>query len=270
MEKILGGKRMKTQYKLASVALLGALGVGLAVASETKATSSATGAGKIEFTQKVPGLTSGDTMLPPDTTEPMIKPTTDIIPGTDKVQFEFISSLDFDTNDIVSTASDKSFDVKVYQAPKADGSGQFTMPHFVRFRDLRADAATKNNYNIKAKMSQDFTQTGGATLKGTLTYNNVRLTSSNNAPSLPESSNAANTLLTTFNLPSTGAEVTVLTQAQDGKGYGEHELMFGSYADVNGTANGKYTGVQLTVPGDTVIREGAYNAVITWTIEETA
>lgn len=264
---------MKTQYKLASVALLGALGVGLAVASETKATSSATGAGKIEFTQKVPGLTSGDTMLPPDTTEPMLKPTTDIIPGTEKVQFEFISSLDFDTNDIVSTASDKSFDVKVYQAPKADGSGQFTMPHFVRFRDLRADAGTNNNYNIKAKITQDFTQTSGGNtfkLNGTLAYSKVRLTSSNNAPSLPEIPNAANTLKNAFNLLPDGTEETVLTQAQTGKGYGQHELMFGDYADVNGTTNGKYTGVQLKVPGSTVIREGAYNAVITWTIEETA
>lgn len=259
---------MKATYKLTSAILLGALGVGVAVASETKADDSQTGAGKVEFTQSIDE--SDGITLPPDTLEPEISLTEDdVIPGTDPFQLKVITSLDFKTHNIVATdTTEKTYPVNVYTAAKADGTGDFDMPHFVRFRDYRAEDGQENFYKVTAKMTKDFTN-GSSVLNGTLNYKNVSLTSKTNEATMPEKDHADVTVKDNFSLNATNADAEeVLVQKQAGKGFGLFELMFGTYDHVNAATDGTYDDIELVVPGSTLIKTGTYNAEITWTLED--
>lgn len=255
---------MKKSYKIASAAMLAAMGVGLAVASETKATT-ATGSGKIQFTDGT--LTETTDIPPPDTTDPTLRPTTGIVPGTEKLQFTYISPFDFKTHDLVGTApgTPKTYDVDVFEQPTTSG-GTFKMPHFVRFRDVRNNV-TNNWQSIQAAMTTQFTLNNPAnpvTLDADLEFSGVYVGSAFHQATKP--TDAATKAA--FTLDAIGTVEDVYLNQQVDKGFGEHELVFGTYAQVNASTTGTYDAIQLKVPASTLIREGTYNAVITWTLAD--
>ncbi|WP_086350728.1 WxL domain-containing protein [Candidatus Enterococcus clewellii] len=256
---------MKSTYKLASAALLGALGLGLAVASETKAyTQDETGKGKIEFTQTISENETGEITSPPDTTEPDITiDESDVITGTEELQLRVITSMDFDKHELVATdTAAKTWPVKAYSADKLDGTGKFDMPHFVRFRDYRAEDGKENTYKISAAMTKEFTN-GTTKLGGDLNYSAVRLTTTTNADTLPSQA----VVKPTFKLDSDGNEVEVVKQNEAGKGYGLFDIMFGEYDQI--TADKTMDSIKLDVPANTKIVKGTYTAEITWTLSDT-
>ncbi|MBL1225820.1 WxL domain-containing protein [Enterococcus sp. BWR-S5] len=258
---------MKSSYKFASAALLAALGLGLAVASETKAyTQDEKGTGKIEFTQSIDSNDPNELSLPPDTTEPYITLTEpDVIPGTEELQLRVITSMDFDKHNLVATdTAAKTWPVKAYSAEKLDGSGNFEMPHFVRFRDYRAEDGKENNYKISAAMTSQF-KNGSTVLGGTLNYKNTKLTTTTNQQTLP--SQAVVQSGGVFSLNPEGDSVDVLIQNENGKGFGLFDLMFGEYSEI--TADGTTDAVTLSVPANTKIVKGTYTAEITWTLSDT-
>lgn len=257
---------MKSTYKLASAALLASLGLGLAVASETKAyTQNETGTGKIEFTQTIDENETGEITSPPDTTEPDISiDESDIITGTEELQLRVITSMDFDKHDLVATdTAAKTWPVKAYTADKLNEAGTFEMPHFVRFRDYRAEDGLNNDYKLSAAMTGEF-KNGTTALGGTLNYKNTRLTTTTNADTLPTQDVLGNAGV--FSLNPEGDSVDVLIQDQAGKGYGLFDVMFGEY---NQIVDGKMDAITLSVPANTKIVKGTYTAEITWTLSDT-
>ncbi|MBL1227086.1 WxL domain-containing protein [Enterococcus sp. BWR-S5] len=255
---------MKSTYKLASAALLAALGLGLAVASETKAAPEK-GTGKIEFTQTIDENETGEITSPPDTSEPYISiDSSDVITGTEELQLRVITSMDFDKHDLVATdTAAKTWPVKAYTADKLDGTGTFEMPHFVRFRDYRAEDGLNNDYKLTAAMTGEF-MNGTTALGGTLNYKNTRLTTTTNADTLPSQAVLGNSGV--FSLTPDGASKDVVIQNEAGKGYGLFDVMFGEY---NQIVDGKMDAITLSVPANTKIVKGTYTAEITWTLSDT-
>lgn len=257
---------MKSTYKLASAALLASLGLGLAVASETKAyTQNETGTGKIEFTQTIDENETGEITSPPNTTEPDISiDESDVITGTEELQLRVITSMDFDKHDLVATdTAAKTWPVKSYTADKLDGTGTFEMPHFVRFRDYRAEDGQENTYKISAAMTGEF-MNGTTALGGTLNYKNTELVTTTNADTLPSQSVVQNGGV--FALTPDGASKDVVIQNETGKGYGLFDVMFGDYDEI---VDGKMDAITLSVPANTKIVKGTYTAEITWTLSDT-
>lgn len=253
---------MKTSHKLASAALLAAVGVALAAPSATKAVSydgaqTAKGEGSVKFTTDT---STNPTNLPPgeSTGDPLTEPSQNPNPGALKIVS--VTDLDFDTHAIVANDS-----VKTYNAnPHFDAGSNQTTAHFVRFQDVRADEAT-NFYTISAELTKQFTNAAmSAELTGaTLTYKNVSLVTGTNAATMPTSAVQAVTPLE-YSGNGTTAQ-TFVSNKEAGKGFGVFEIMF----DTNANAKaGSYDGVTLTVPGSNVLKAGEYVGEITWKIAD--
>lgn len=251
---------MKTSHKLTGAALLAVLGLGLAVPSMTKAApgypdaTTGVGEGKIKFTTDD---TTNPTNLPPgeSTGTPMTEPSQNPNPGA--LKLVSVTSMDFDTHKIVANDADKSYDALPFTDP---GSAQ-TTAHFVRFQDIRADAATANNWwTVNAELTKQFTNAAGQTLDGsTLDYKKISLVTGTNAATKP--SLAATTTQTL----ALNTVQPFYTNKEVGKGFGVFELMF----DTNANAKaGTYDGITLNVPGTNVLKASEYTAEITWTITD--
>ncbi|MGC6769302.1 WxL domain-containing protein [Enterococcus sp. LJL51] len=251
---------MKTSHKLAGAALLAALGLGLAAPSMTKAApgypdaKTGVGEGKIKFTTDD---STNPTNLPPgqSTGTPMTEPTQNPNPGPLKIVS--VTNMDFDTHKIVANDTDKSYDALPFTDP---GTGQ-TTAHFIRFQDIRADAATTNNWwTVKAKMTKQFTNANNQELTGaTLDYKDITLVTGTNAATKPLAP-ATSTQTLALN-----AEKEFYTNREAGKGFGVFELMFDDNANAQA---GTYDGITLNVPGTNVLKASEYKAEITWTIAE--
>ncbi|EOI06723.1 hypothetical protein UAY_00065 [Enterococcus moraviensis ATCC BAA-383] len=248
---------MKTTHKLASAALLAAVGVGLAMPSATKAAPEQKGKGNIEFQTD---LTTNPTNLPPGESsgDELTEPTQN--PDPSALKIVSVTDMDFDKHDIIANDSEKTYKA----LPFTDGTQ--TTAHFVRFRDVRANVA-ENFYSISVALTKQFTSTGAVASELTgskLTYNNVSLVTGTNSATLPTS--AAVKAVSDLEFAEDGSKAqTMLTNDQKGKGFGVFELMF----DTNENAKaGKdtYDGVTLKVPGDNVLKEAKYEAEITWAI----
>ncbi|MEI5993840.1 WxL domain-containing protein [Candidatus Enterococcus mansonii] len=253
---------MKTTHKLASAALLAAVGVALAIPSATKAATSPnqTGKGNIEFQTDT---STNPSNLPPGESsgEELTEPTQN--PDPSELKIVSVTDMDFDKHDILANDSEKTYKA----VPFTDGTQ--TVAHFVRFRDIRANVA-ENFYTIDVALTKQFTSTGTLTSELTgakLTYNNISLVTGTNSATLP--TQAAVSSVTDLEFAEDGSKSqTILTNKQSGKGFGVFELMF----DTNENAKaGKdvYDGVTLKVPGTNVLKSTNYEAEITWTIATT-
>lgn len=262
---------MKKSYKIASAAMLGALGVGLAIASETKASSDTqNGSGRVVFTFKTAGTDTNT--LPADSTAPPVTFTTGSFTETGNFQFRNITPLDFQEHDIlgINFSAESTYDVEIYKTKELNSANEMSMPHFVRFQDYRT--GVDNHYKISAAMTTEFTS-GTNALGGKLVYKDVYVGSAFaqiGQAQKPESP-LTNTM---FTLEPSGASVDVYNHFTAGGGFGLNELVFGTYDKVNtAIAAGKdtYDSVQLVVPAKTsgVVAEGEYTAVITWTMSDT-
>ncbi|MGC6769775.1 WxL domain-containing protein [Enterococcus sp. LJL128] len=243
---------MKTSHKLIGAALIAAAGVAVVVPSATKAApGDYTGKGKIVFTKN----NTGTTNTPPGTTGP-------VIPGPvnsadEDLKIIFVSHLDFKQNELLTHGNLKTYDADVYKTNEgADGSGAaISMPNYVKFQDHRTDGL-ENHYTIKAEISKQFTHTSGHVMANAkLNYSNAKLVSATNGATMPTGA-IANFALTY------GAESTVLTNKEAGKGFGTHDIQFGDL----GTNADK--SVQLEIPGAVILRDGEYQAEVTWKIED--
>ncbi|MHC5218127.1 WxL domain-containing protein [Enterococcus sp. LJL128] len=251
---------MKTSHKLAGAALLAALGLGLAAPSMTKAAptyadaKTGAGEGKINFTTDT---STNPTNLPPgqSTGTPMTEPTQNSNPGPLKIVS--VTNMDFDTHKIVANDTDKSYDA----LPFTDPGTKQTTAHFIRFQDIRADAATTNNWwTVTGEMTKQFQNTAGQTLDGaTLDYKKISLVTGTNAATKPVAPATATQTLSLNN------PVPFYTNREAGKGFGVFELMFDNNANAQA---GTYDGITLNVPGTNVLKATEYKAEITWTIAE--
>ncbi|MEI5994479.1 WxL domain-containing protein [Candidatus Enterococcus mansonii] len=252
---------MKNSYKLAGAALMAAMGVGLALPSATKAApGDVIGKGKITFTQDD---TTNPTNLPPgESTGPeLTEPTQNT--EANPLKIVSVTDLDFDSKAIVANDSDKTYDAKAFKTTTTDGTDA-VMPHFIRFQDVRADVDT-NYHTVSAEMTKQFTN-GTRVLDGaTIDYKNVSLITGTNATTKPDTT-VEGALKPTFNLALNQKE-TVLSNKQEGKGYGVFELMFGD-KDATVANPDSYDSITLNIPGTNVLKTGEYEAEITWSITD--
>ncbi|MGX7352243.1 hypothetical protein RU97_GL002053 [Enterococcus canis] len=247
---------MKNTHKIAGALLLSTLVLGVAMNSETKAAPEQTGEGKVEFTQNTDSLTPPIT--PPGTNEPEIiepEPNTDPIP----LKIVSVTDMDFGMKDILADGQDQTYPVLPFEAATKENPDEtVTMAHFVRYQDVRVDGEA-NRHSITAALTDQF-DNGGTKLTGAdLVYKNAHLMTANNTATMP----SAAALQTTFQLKEDGEAVPVLSNTEEGKGFGVFDIAFGEY--VEGT---DYDGVDLNVPGATVKKAGIYTATVTWTIED--
>ena len=252
---------MKYTQKVASAALLAVIGLGLALPTVTKAApGDTTGKGKINFTQD--NSTNPSNVEPGESTgQEITEPTQNT--EANALKIVSVTDMDFDTHAIVANDSDKSYDATAFETTYEDGT-KAVMPHFVRFQDVRADGDT-NYYTVSAELTKQFTN-GARVLDGaTIAYKNVSLVTGTNMATLPDTT-AAGTLEQAFSLALNQKE-TVLTNKQEGKGYGVFELMFGD-KDATKADPTSYDAVTLNIPGTNVLKTGDYQAEITWSIAD--
>ncbi|WP_207695295.1 hypothetical protein DOK67_0000836 [Enterococcus sp. DIV0212c] len=254
---------MKLTQKLCGAALLTAVGIGLALPAATKADGGDekvhSSTGKVKFTQEGTGT---DTITPPETDGPEItEPTGNTDNGPLKVIA--ISPLDFGTNEITSaTAGGWEYHAKSFKTTEKDNeSNEVEMPNFVTFKDERADDKP-NKYTLTAKAST-FTNTAGKELKAaTITYDNIRLTTTGDAGQInPAAAPTTKVLATDGTTPS-----EFVNQDADDKGFGRFDLVFGKMADDNADKS-----VKLWIPAanNKLSTASEYTSTITWTIADT-
>lgn len=252
---------MKNSYKLMGAVLLATVSVGLALPSVSKAApGDNVGKGKINFTQDD---STNPTNLPPGESsgDPITEPTQNT--EANPLKIVSVTDLDFDTHAIVSNDSDKTYDAKAFKTTTTKGD-EAIMPHFVRFQDIRSDADT-NYYTISAELTKQFSN-GKRVLEGaTIDYKNVSLVTGTNEKTKPDVT-VEGTLAPTFNLALDNKE-TILTNEQEGKGFGVFELMFGDKAATTADPEA-YNSVTLNIPGDNLLKTGDYQAEVTWSITD--
>lgn len=253
---------MKLTHKLCGAALLTVVGVGLALPSATKADGGDakvhSSTGKIKFTQEGTGT---DIPTPPETDGPEITQPP-VNPDNGPLKVITIAPLDFGTNEVTTpTSNGWEYYAKTFKAAEKDNASNIIeMPNFVTFKDERADDLP-NKYTVTAKATT-FKNTGGKELKAaTITYNNIRLTTTGdqgqiNATAAP----STQTLATDGTTPS-----TFVTQNADDKGFGRFDLVFGKIADGNADKS-----VKLSIPAanNKLSTTSEYTSTITWTIAD--
>lgn len=251
---------MKLTHKLCGAALLATVGIAVAAPSATKANTEHSGEGKITFTKDTSGSDPIYTPDPDDTGSGSDRPIIDEPGNTDPADRKiiFVSDLDFEVHERLTNSNEKKYFAKAYE-----NAGE-EMPNFVKFKDARSEVAN-NTYAINAQITTQFTNPAAAVpseqvLNGaTITYGNAKVSSTTNAATLPQAPNAITTV-------TADGKTTVLDNlTENGRtGFGTHDITFGSV--VNGTAADS---VMLAIPGDVILANGDYQAVITWYIEDT-
>lgn len=255
---------MKTSYKLVSAAMLGALGIGLVVASDSQAAGNDWPTkGKVEF--KGADNTTSKPIYPPGKSEPEISGPIDNTEDKD-LKIRNVAEPDFDIHDIVSVSGKvNNWSAKTYTAKAVSDGSDVKMPHFVRFQDLRADGE-ENHYTVSAALTKQFENAGTLMTGATLTYTNPSLVSVTNAATMPEISSSDVTLTPTLTLTESNGSQPLFVNKQAGKGFGTFEIMFGTYAEAESETHND--NVKLNTLADTVFKKGIYEAEITWTIAE--
>ncbi|WP_265459932.1 WxL domain-containing protein [Enterococcus sp. HY326] len=256
---------MKRSHKIAGAALLATVAVGAVLSAQTNAETSMPGKGKVEFTAG--SQTTNPTNRPPDDTSgPEISEPTQN-EDLSKRRIISVTDLDFQVHEALETET--AYDATVYNTVETESGEPISMPHFVRFQDVRTDVPV-NNFAVTAQITDQFAN-GTAVLTGAeIEYKNARLTTSyaeyvNNIPT-----NAVPTAASTK--VGAGEQALMVNWAGDESdiklGFGTFELTFGELpvADPETNPNPVYDSVTLhRLPGSPV-REGVYNAVVTWTI----
>lgn len=252
---------MKNSTKLASAALIAAIGFGALAPQAVKAaddTSSLTGKGTVQFTAgdvtsdtTPPTNPTGGTANSGDTDQPITSGGTTTDVGAFGVNF--VSDLDFDKHDIVSSNAT----TETYWAKKWSGNnGALSNANYIQFKDVRNTVQT-HGYTISAKITDQFKSENAAVLNGaTITYSNPKVVAEAGSSQLP-------TGLVTSPVINADSSVDVLVNPSNGTiGYGEFSLLWGQ-----GGSEDK--SVLLSIPRGTqnaVITQGTYTAQVTWTM----
>ncbi|MHC5247183.1 WxL domain-containing protein [Enterococcus sp. LJL90] len=257
---------MKRSHKIAGAALLATVAAGAVLSAQTNAASSMTGSGTVEFTAGGTQTTNPTNRPPDDSTGPeIVEPSQN--PDLGKQRIISVTDLDFDVHQALETETD--YDAKVFTTTEVVSGNEISMPHFVRFQDVRTDVPV-NNYLIQAQITSQFTNAGTAAnvLTGsTIEFKDASLTTSyaeyaNNIPTgaLPTASST---------VVRADAPVDVVRWAGDATninaGFGTFEIMFGTKDSVT---DGTYDAVTLHRQPGVTVRDGVYNAEITWTIAD--
>ncbi|MBM7689833.1 hypothetical protein BCR24_13155 [Enterococcus ureilyticus] len=253
---------MKLTHKLCGAALLTVIGVGLALPSVAKAdggdakVSSSTG--KIKFKQDGTGT---DIPTPPETDGPEITQPP-VNPDNGPLKVITIAPLDFGTNEVTTpTANGWEYYASTFKTTEKDNADNtIEMPNFVTFKDERADDLP-NKYKLTAKATT-FKNTAGKELKAaTLTYDNIRLTTTGDAGQINPTAAAKTQVLATDGTTPT----EFVNQDADDKGFGRFDLVFGKMADGNADKS-----VKLSIPAanNKLSTASEYTSTITWTIAD--
>lgn len=252
---------MKYSYKLTGVALLLAVGLGISVPTISKAApGDVVGKGNIKFTQD--NSTNPSNVEPGESTGEINEPTQNT--EANPLKIVSVTDLDFDTHAIVSNDANKTYDAKAFKTKFKENGNDTVMPHFIRFQDVRAEKDT-NFFTISAELTKQFTN-GSRVLNGaTIDYKDISLVTGTNHVTIPNTA-VAGTLEPTVSLALKQKKV-ILTNKQEGKGYGVFELMFGDKQKTKDKPEA-YNSVTLNIPGSNVLRTGEYQAEITWSITD--
>lgn len=253
--------RMKNSTKLASAALIAAIGFGALAPQAVKAaddTSSLTGKGKVQFTAGTQTTDttpitnpSGGSASSGATDQPITSGGTTQPVGAFGINY--VSDLDFAKHDIVSSNAN----TETYWATKWSGnSGAVTNANFIKFKDIRNTVQT-HGYTISAAITKQFTSENSSVLNGaTITYTNPSLVADSGYSAVPTGLQAAPVV-------SADASTNVLVNPSNGTtGYGAFSLLWGQGGNEDKS-------VQLSIPRGTtnaVITQGTYNAEVTWTM----
>lgn len=255
--------------QIATTAFVGLVVISVLTAGTTTVSAAPTelkSTGKVKVTEGDGG--TGGEIKPidpenPDNKLPGVDPDTPTIDGNGEsgpLMVRYVSKLEFGE---IATASK---DINKYAAPLSFNSGANKRGAFVEWTDLRAGATY--GYEVKAKMTKQFTSsgTGTPTLTGaTIDYTNPMLVAEGgNGNTKPSSVLGAKKL-------AFGTEETFVTAdktKQEGKG--TWILEFGQSKDSTGdesTAT-ESKSVMLTVPSHVAssMVKGDYEAEILWTI----
>ncbi|WP_086348681.1 WxL domain-containing protein [Candidatus Enterococcus clewellii] len=245
---------MKLTHKLCGAALVAVVGIAVAGpgVSITKAAEDTTdGPGKIVFTDE-DYTTNTDGGKIPDTTE-----TDPTLPSKNgEFVIRSVSPLDFGTAEATVGKT-----VVAFAAPhQSTGNAAAASANFVRFKDNRKN--DDNRYQVTANLTTQFTSTAGKELTGaTIEYTNLRLLdAAENGALKPAESGLAASVALAYN-----TEAPVYTNADATKGRGDYFVAFGQLGDAVAPAD---ESVKLTIPSDTALYNGEYNAAITWTISD--
>ena len=247
---------MKLTHKLCGAALVAVAGVAMTVPNTTKAADdSKTGTGHVAFTSTTntgmsdPGSSSGSTITDSSITDP----------GAFGIRF--VTPLEFGSHDALTSSARSDYPVELYSANEGNAD-EFDVQNFVAFQDFRAEQ--DHSYKLSAAITQQFKTTAGTFLKGAdITYKNLWVSNNGADTALDPTGIAAGAVALEGSDDATpGNSVSFITNSDTtGKGYGKYELNFGTKD--NGTDS-----VTLTIPTSTV-KNGDYNAVITWTLSDT-
>lgn len=297
---------MKTR-KIGASVLVAAIAAGLVVPVGASAASTPTevadpyeSKGSITYLEEDDGGTPGKTTDPEkgdDIDEPTPNPSTGklmIISATDLV-FTDQDGLDAGTPYGVNlTPTEEVYSAVPFAA--TDGTDTWTTPHFVEFRDARADAKyyTDRQYKITAQISTPFTRgTSGEMIRGAeLDYKALGVQGQKNVVDTNTGLNTSSTysmgtsgvdytlasnlkLVQGADSSTAGAAVEVLkvhagsanatANGTDGVGKGRYHITFGNNTDSTKVDEN----VQLRVPVGQSLSAGTYDATITWTITDT-
>lgn len=228
---------------------------------------SLTGKGTVQYIED----TSPNPIIDPEDPENEIQPGAEIEVNPDggAISIDAVSNLDFGEQEIGVSATPSYYKAKALETTDKDGAA-ITRGHFVQWTDKRS--GTDHTYEIKAAMTQQFTNGTSQLTGATITYANPLLNSA-----MPQANWPTGTPATTFTLAGDAAKAMVLDNSAStgAQGLGTYVLEFGTSAagvtNANGDAATGLAGdsVELMVPAGLSILEGEYTADITWTIEYT-
>lgn len=270
--------------KLCSAALLAAIAAGtLAPIAGFAAANSTTSDGSITYEQTTGGPTGPVT--DPDEGEDIDEPE----PNPDLSPLMMIGATDYvfgqDKNDTSTALS--TYDVQPFEKIQAGAAtGDYT-PHFVQFRDVRSAQSYYDyrGYKVTAAITSPFTFNDGVNdniLNGaSITFNDIDFKSQPDTLTGDPIYNTG-TSGDDFTIGGTGGSITLMqndagagssaefleVHSDEDTGMGVFNLVFGDNqvgGDVSGVKN-LDDGVQLTVPAGLTIKDGTYNATVTWTI----
>lgn len=244
---------MKNTHKLCGAALLAVIGFAVAAPSATKADTSVTEKGIVEFEKD----TTKDTITPPDTDGPVL-PYPPVNPDPADMKIVAVTPLNFEKHAILTDGSSQPYNVKAF-----NDASFGDMENFVEFKDVRS--LDENTYIIEAEMTKQFKKGNSELTGSTIKYNNVRVSHNNSAGAIalaPENV-VANPPALELN-----QKVTFLshTDGTTGKGFGQYKLAFGNRSVAAGQVGSPQQSVVLTVPGTVAKQVGTYTAEITWSI----
>jgi hypothetical protein len=255
---------MKKQ-SIYSAALLAAITAGVVLPTVAGAETSGVGTGIITFEQgELPPVVTPPGEEGPEIDEPK--------PNEPLGSFDIIAvtPLDFDTHATEgTTAAAKKYFAKEFATTATVSGDDITTENFVKFGDIRS--TDDHKYTVSAALTKQFKKDASATAAAYLTgaklnFSNVRTvtTTANAANALATSAVAASFSLTPdADGVSAGAAVDVVSNTDATKGYGIHDIVFGT----KGTNADQ--SVELEVPGNVNLLVGEYKAEITWTIATT-